>query len=314
MTKNNSSLSLLYVCLIAVFFLVSEQAAFSRTRTADSRASQPLSQGETTRSLFHGGQQRTYVLHIPPSYKSSVPTPLVLIFHGFGLNAEEMIRITGFNAQADTSGFIAAYPNGTGRKPSWNGGDCCGESSAKKVDDVGFVRALIEDLSGVLNIDRKRVYATGFSNGAIMSYRLACELSDRIAAVGCVGATPAIQTCRPARPVPVIHFHGTKDRINPYDGGTSRTGIVFVPVKEAIRFWVRRNGCPEQPEEKKEGNIVHTRYAPCERDAAVELYTIVGGEHAWPGGECVTREIGMPTKDVSATALMWAFFAAHALP
>lgn len=291
------------------------QTAPSLTPPAANQTSGTLSPGDTARSLPYGREERTYVLHIPSVYDSSRATPLVLIFHGFGLNAEEMIRITGFNAQADASGFIAVYPNGTGRKPSWNGGDCCGEAAARKVDDVGFVRALIEDLSKLANIDRKRIYATGFSNGAIMAYRLACELSDQIAAIGPVGATQAVQTCQPGRPVSVIHFHGTNDQLNPYDGGYSSGGMVnFAPVKDTIQFWVKQNGCPVQAQVEQSGNIVNERYTPCAQGMAVELYTIVGGEHAWPGGESVSEEIGAPTTEISATPLIWEFFVAHPMP
>lgn len=142
-----------------------------------------LEPGDTTRSLVYAGIERSYVLHIPTGYNGRHPTPLVLAFHGIELNAEEMIRISGLSEQANTSGFIVAYPNGTGGSKSWNGGHCCGEAAKNRVDDLGFVRALIDELASLANIDPGRVYATGFSNGAIMVYRLACELSDRIAAI-----------------------------------------------------------------------------------------------------------------------------------
>jgi polyhydroxybutyrate depolymerase len=129
---------------------------------------EPPEPGDATRSLVYAGIERTYVLHIPAGYDATRPTPLVLAFHGIGLNAEEMIRISGLNEQADISGFIVAYPNGTGENKSWNGGHCCGEAAKNNVDDVGFVRALIDELAALINIDPSRVYATGFSNGAIM--------------------------------------------------------------------------------------------------------------------------------------------------
>ena len=138
--------------------------------------------GDTTRSLNYGGTEREYVLHIPEGYDSGRPTPMVLAFHGIGLNAAEMDRISGFSRQADASGFVVVFPNGTGTQKSWNGGHCCGEAAKNNVDDVGFVRALIQEVSSLISIDSKRVYATGFSNGAILAYRLACELSDKIAA------------------------------------------------------------------------------------------------------------------------------------
>jgi polyhydroxybutyrate depolymerase len=303
------------MCLVLVVMPACGQTGPSLTPPPALQTFETLAPGDTTRSLSYGGEERTYVLHIPSAYDPSLATPLVLIFHGFGLNAEEMIRITGFNAQADLSGFVAVYPNGTGRKPSWNGGDCCGEAAAAKVDDVGFVRALIEDLSKSVNVDHKRIYAAGFSNGAMMAYRLACELSDQVAAIAPVGATQAVQTCQAGRPVSVLHFHGTNDQLNPYEGGYGPGGVVsFAPVKDTIQFWVKQNGCPVQAQAKEAGNIVNERYSPCAQDTAVELYTIVGGGHAWPGGESVSEEIGAPTTEILATPLIWEFFTAHPMP
>jgi polyhydroxybutyrate depolymerase len=313
-TEKSYSLSFC-MCLVLVVMLACGQTAPSLAPPPALATFETLAPGDTTRSLSYGGEERTYVLHIPSAYDPSKATPVVLIFHGFGLNAEEMIRITGFNAQADTSGFIAVYPNGTGHKPSWNGGDCCGEAAARKVDDVGFARALIEDLSKSVNVDRKRIYATGFSNGAMMAYWLACELSDQVAAIAPVGATQAVQSCQAGRPVSVLHFHGTNDQLNPYDGGYGPGGKVnFAPVKDTIQFWVKQNGCPVQAQVKEAGNIVNERYSPCAQNTAVELYTIVGGEHAWPGGESISEEIGAPTTEILATPLIWEFFTAHPMP
>ena len=276
-----------------------------------------LKPGDTTRSLVFAGIERTYVLHIPAGYDATRPTPLVLAFHGIGLNAEEMIRISGYSKQADTSGFIVVYPNGTGETKSWNGGHCCGEAAQRNVDDVGFTGALIDELAKLINIDSHRIYATGFSNGAIMVYRLACELSDRIAAIGPVAATQILDdqtACRPARSMPIIHFHGTADRLNPYDGGSTAAGYKFVSVEDAIRFWVSKNACSAPVQRTKQGTIQHDVYAPCAGKSAIELYSIIGGEHAWLGGEAVSPQIGEPTMEISATPLMWGFFTAHPMP
>jgi polyhydroxybutyrate depolymerase len=277
-----------------------------------------LEPGDSTRTLSYGGRERSYVLHIPVSYDPTQPTAVVLAFHGIGLDAEEMIRISGYSEQADASGFIVVYPNGTGDKmQSWNGGHCCGEAAKNNVDDVGFVRALIEDLATVINVDPDRVYATGFSNGAIMVYRLACELSDQIAAIGPVSATQILndeQACHPGRGVPVIHFHGTADRLNPYEGGTTSAGFEIVSVEHAIQFWAGNNDCPEQGQLTESGTIIHEVHAPCSQNSTVELYKIMDGEHAWPGGEAVSPQIGEPTMEISATALMWEFFTAHPMP
>ena len=276
-----------------------------------------LSPGDNTRSLVHNGLERSYVLHIPPNFDGSQPVPLVLAFHGVGLDADEMMRISGFSSQADSSGFIVVYPNGTGGTKSWNGGHCCGEAAKNNVDDVSFVRALIGELATSINIDPKRIYATGFSNGAILTYRLACELSDLIAAVGPVSATQVLQdmqACQPERPVAIIHFHGTEDDPNPYYGGETLAGFQFIPVDTAIQFWVGFNGCPLQPQRSESGSIRNELYSPCESGSAVELYTITGGKHAWPGGEAVNQVMGEPNMEISATVLMWEFFLSHPMP
>ncbi len=275
------------------------------------------SDGDHAFSMMHDGLERSYVVHIPPGLDSSRAVPLVLAFHGLGLNASEMNRISGLSDQSDASGFIVAYPEGTGEIKSWNGGRCCGTAARDRVDDVGFVRALIGELSTALPVDPNQIHATGFSNGAIFTYRLACELSDLIASFGPISATPAeddLLTCAPGRAVPLLHFHGTADDPNPYNGGQSPGGYYFVPVSTIIQFWRDFNGCPAQPQITESGSILHESYASCESGSAVELYTIVDGKHAWPGGEAVNQKMGQPNMEISATALLWDFFLSHPMP
>lgn len=308
---------LMIFCLLAAAGCGGRRAAETAAppaTTAPSQTTAPPQSGDVTRQLSHGGMQRSYLVHTPSGYDGMKALPVVLIYHGFQLSGEEMVRITGFSQLADQEGFLAVYPQGSGKNSSWNGGDCCGEAMVRGTDDVGFTRAIIDDLAAAYKIDRQRIYATGFSNGAIMAYGLACDLADLIAAVAPVGATKADPSCSPGRAVPVLHFHGDKDRLNPYEGGTSQAGIIFEPVKDTIAFWVKQDGCPAQPETSTTGSIRHDVYAPCSEGSAVELYTIIGGEHAWPGGEPVTTEIGAPTEELDATAVMWAFFLAHPLP
>jgi polyhydroxybutyrate depolymerase len=124
----------------------------------------------------------------------------------------------------------------------------------------------------------------------------------------------AFQKCQPGRPISIVHFHGTADRLNPYEGGEGpRSGTEFVSVKDNIQFWVQADGCPAQAQVEQNGSVVHESYAPCEQGESVELFTIQNGEHAWPGGESVSAEIGEPTKEISATSLMWEFFEADPL-
>lgn len=293
-------------------------------RMAERRATPPpatLSPGDTTRALTHDGRERSYLVHVPPGYDPAQPTPVVLVFHGGGGHAENVRMMTGFDAIADAEGFIVVYPNGTGRLPdrllTWNGGRCCAYALEQNVDDVGFVRALLADLETLANVDARRIYATGMSNGAIMSYRLACELADVIAAIGPVAATQNLDACAPSRPVPVLHIHGDADRHAPYNGGVgaeSLVGIPFAPVETTIAFWVQYNGCKATPQITQSGSIRHTVYSGCQHNAAVELYTVVGGGHAWPGGEPGWRGGDAPTSELNASQVLWDFFAAHPQP
>ena len=211
-------------------------------------ATDSLTPGDHTRTLQHDGRARSYIVHVPPKYDAK-PTPVVLAFHGGGSNAEQMVRFCGLNEKADKEGFIVVYPNGTGRIErmlTWNGGNCCAYAMWNNVDDVGFTRALLDDLATVANIDTKRVFATGISNGGIMCYRLASELSDRIAAIASVAGTMGVKTCNPKRPVPVMHFHGTEDKFLPFKGGIgerSLAQVVFISVDQTIQTWVKADGC-----------------------------------------------------------------------
>ena len=157
----------------------------------------PLGPGDHTRMLTVGDVKRNYVVHIPPKYDSKKPMPVVLAFHGGGANADNMIMFSGLNKKSDEAGFIAVYPSGTGRLEkilTFNGGNCCGYAMNNKIDDVEFTRRILDDLAKSANIDPKRVFATGMSNGGIMSYLLASDLSDRIAAIAPVGGPMGTET------------------------------------------------------------------------------------------------------------------------
>lgn len=286
---------------------------------AGAAASSELSGGDSVRTLYHGGLERSYLLHVPPGHDRMRPAAVVLVFHGGGGNAEHAARVTGFSAQADRAGFLAVYPDGTGRLRkiglTWNGGNCCGYARDRGVDDVGFVRAVIKDLHDVAVIDARRIYAAGLSNGAILSYRLACEASDVIAAVAAVAGTQNVARCEPREPVSVIHFHGTADAHLPYEGGVgskSRTGVSYASVMDSIRFWVQHNGCSGAAAIEQFADIRRFAYEPCAAGTAVQLYTVLGGGHAWPGGQGPAwRDGDRPTTSIAATRIIWEFFAAH---
>lgn len=278
-----------------------------------------LNPGDHELVLTVGQRERTYLLHLPPAYDGRRALPLVIVLHGGGGNAEGAVRMTGFSKKADKEEFVVAYPNGTGRLKTrlltWNSGNCCGYALDSDVDDVGFIRALIDELVKTRAIDSRRVYLTGMSNGGMMAYRLGCELSDKIAAIAPVAGALDVENCQPANPVSVIVFHGTADEHVLYNGGepiqkVDRHFRVDKSVAYAVSYWVKENGCSETPQRSEKGNIRAEIYSGGKDGAEVVLYTVNGGGHAWPGGESYLLG-AEPTKEISATDLMWNFFIRH---
>jgi polyhydroxybutyrate depolymerase len=169
---------------------------------------------------------------------------------------------------------------------------------------VSFFRQLIKDLATIIKVDPKRIYAIGQSNGAIMSYRLACELADQIADIAPVAGSQNINICQPSQPVSAIHFHGTADTHAPYNGGVeskSLSTLNHTPVQDTIAFWVKQDGCPAQPVTQHYGHIIHDSYAPCQQGTAVELYAIEGSGHAWPRWGSRREGADQSTQEISAT-------------
>jgi polyhydroxybutyrate depolymerase len=277
------------------------------------------------RSLTVGGRKRTYHVHVPPGYGRHKPAPVVLALHGATMTGPLMAWFSGLDRKADEAGFLAVYPEGTGGRWShyWNGGDCCGPAVRADVDDVAFVDALLDDLAGAYDVDPRRVFATGVSNGAMMAYRLASELSGRVAAIAPVAGTMATETCQPQRPLSVLHFHGTEDEYVPFAGGKGRkslTGVHHRSVEHSVRAWVRANGCREEPatetlpDRARDGTTVAIKtYGGGGGGAEVVLVVIEGGGHTWPGREPGTRVLGRSTRNVAANDLMWEFFERHPL-
>jgi polyhydroxybutyrate depolymerase len=283
-----------------------------------------LGPGDHRRTLQIDTQTRSYLVHVPPNYDSAKPAPVVLIFHGAGMNAVLMQGFSGLNSKADEAGFVAVYPNGTGAGPflTFNSGGVEWELVKKQPDDVAFVARLLDDLAAVTSVDPKRVYATGMSNGGMMCYRLAAELSDRIAAVAPVAGTMAATEAKPKRPVPVLHFHGTEDRLVPYSGPDQRVPkfLTFKSVEDSVATWVKLNGCKEEPvveelpDAADDGMRVTRKTYRGENGAEVVLVIVTGGGHTWPGRQPPFDLIGRSTRDISATDMIWEFFTRHPLP
>jgi len=268
--------------------------------------------------LRWGGLDRTYVVHVPPSYDGSQAVPLVLVLHGSGGSAEIANRISGMSAKSDSAGFLAVYPEGTGTSATFNAGLCCGYAGRTMMDDVTFVRDVVADVSADYLVDPQRIYATGMSNGAMMVHRLGCEMSDVLAAIGPVAGALEVD-CAPAGPVSAIVFHGNADPIVPYAGGPAETvprGMDgdYDPVSTAVDVWATAGGCTGATDEQVSASVVRQVRTGCQAGYGVELYTVEGGGHAWPGGEPGWAGGDVPTTEVEATDLIWDFFAAHPRP
>jgi polyhydroxybutyrate depolymerase len=249
-------------------------------------------------------------VHVPATYDPTRATPVVLNLHGLASDGADQARISHLIATSDAHGFIAVHPNGTGSTRGWNGGDCCNPAASSGVDDTAWFGTLLDQLESKLCIDPPRVYALGFSNGAFMAHRLGCELADRIAAIGAVSGVIGIDTCHPARPVPVFDVHGTSDLVIPYGGGGVNNNE---SVATTIDRWASYNGCSTGATSVYEhGDATCVRRNGCTAD--VELCTIDGGGHQWPGGESVGVFNGTKSDDLMATDAAWAFFAAHPRP
>lgn len=222
--------------------------------------------------------------------------------------------MTGLSERAGRHGFIVAYPEGY--KNTWNAGDCCGPARDEGIDDVAFTEAILEDLGSAVWLDQSRVFATGFSNGGKMAYRLACELSDRIAAIGVVATSIGVTDCRPRRPVPVLHIHGMGDRFAPFSGGRGLTwsSVDHVSVPSTIALWVQWNRCTGEIKIRCEGErVTRFSYPSHHEGAQMVLYLIQGMGHQWPGGKALEPGLlGPGSDDLSATDKVIEFFLAHA--
>ena len=283
----------------------------------------PLEPGDHKRTLNSGGIKRAYIVHVPAGIDTTRPAPVVLALHGAAMDGRMMVWFSGLNKKADEAKFIAVYPSGTGIGPlmAWNSGGLSGPLAAGKPDDVAFISALLDDLEKLVRVDSKRVYACGLSNGGMMCYRLASELSPRIAAIAPVAGTVSIEECRPSRPVPVIHFHGTGDTIVPFEIKKGK-GPPFIRLKgaeESVKLWAGLNGCKETrgPESliQPPDDLAVTRetWTGGKNGAEVVLVTIRDGGHTWPGQKPPVGFIGKSTKKFSANDLMWEFFERHAM-
>jgi polyhydroxybutyrate depolymerase len=290
-----------------------QQAKEQRGRAkADPEMTPIRAPGDYRFSFVSGGLQREYLVHVPRNYRGA-PTPILVALHGGGGDADFQADDSkyGLISKSEQAGFIAVFPNGYSRFPSgilatWNAGTCCGKAQENKIDDVAFIREVIARMKRQASIDPRRIFATGMSNGAMMSWRLACEAPE-IRAIAPVAGTDNTPNCKPPRPVPVIEFHAADDDHVPFNGGVgvgpSRVDFVSVPATQAK--WTQVDGAQLQSK-----GVLSVPGAHCDLHAGatpVELCVTDSGGHSWPGGG-TQQGRKQPSMAISANDLMWSFF------
>lgn len=324
------SMSAALAALAAVSLSSQPGAAGALRDTVEARRERPdavgvggkiIGPGDYEFSLRYGGARRQYLVHVPPSYRPDLPAPLVLALHGGGGNMRYQANDEryGLISKSDVAGFVAVFPNGYSRNrrglfATWNAGTCCAAARDEKIDDVGFLKAVVADVARRAAIDRARVYSIGMSNGAMMSYRLACEAPETIRAVMAVAGTDNTTTCPSGKPVSILHIHALNDDHVLYEGGAGPAArdpskdTDFISVAATIEKWRGRNGCPAEPRRVLEGDGAWCDlYQPCTDGSAVKLCTTRTGGHSWPGG--AKRRAGEPPSEaIIANDVMWEFF------
>jgi polyhydroxybutyrate depolymerase len=267
----------------------------------------------TNGSIVSSGRTRRYLVHVPPSYDRAKPMPLVISMHGAAAWPRQQANLSRWSRLADAQGFIVVYPAGTGFPQIWH---VFRDAGLER--DVQFISGMIDTLERTYNIDSTRIYVNGISNGGGMAFVLSCTLSNRIAAIGLVGAAETLpwSWCKDQRPMPMIAFHGTADPIIPYKGGRSPVALeTFPDVQSWVSSWAKRNRCePTAGDSSVAPDVTRREYAGCADSANVVLYTIRGGGHTWPGGKPLPKiVVGATTREIDATREMWKFFRKHRL-
>ncbi|MEY9877808.1 polyhydroxybutyrate depolymerase [Streptacidiphilus sp. MAP12-33] len=297
-----------------VALLLSLLAACTHGGPAAATPTAPLAVGSSTVHLSVGGVSRDYRVYRPAALPARAPV-VVMLHGGFG-SAAGAEQYYGWDHQADTGRFVVVYPDGIDH--AWNtGGGCCGTPAKDGTDDVAFVTAAVTDVERRVPVDPHRVYATGISNGGMLAYRLACD-TRLFAAIG-VDSGTLLGPCTDPAPLSVLHIHGTADHNIPYQGGQGQgyARIDGPPVPQTVAGWRATDSCT--PPTTTTAGAVTTTLATCPEGRAVELITITGAGHQWPGSPdrpVIQHVLGLdtPSKALNATAVFWSFFAAHPSP
>ncbi|MBI5602028.1 MAG: hypothetical protein HY879_01590 [Deltaproteobacteria bacterium] len=290
--------------------------------------------GSHSLAITVNGLDRTYIVHVPATYQPQRPSPLVIMLHGGGGTARAAMRETEWTMKAETEGLLAVFPNAMARDPAqpssfvrnpqlWNDGSDRFYPGQKPPDDVGFIAAMLDDLSTRFALDKRRVFVTGFSNGASMSFLVGAALSDRIAAIAPVAGALWFDPPLFKHPVSLCYITGTADPLNPIEGGVPKLAIGVSdrirakpkpPVRDSILKWARALSCPAVPASLSEADGVRIEtYSPGLGNAEVIYFAVAGLGHTWAGGRSFLPEslVGKTSNKIRATDVIWEFFRKH---
>jgi polyhydroxybutyrate depolymerase len=268
--------------------------------------------GESAISLTSSGLQRSFIIHLPPAYSQQQPLPMVINYHGYDNTAARMASYTNMGAEADKESFIVVFPQGAldnanPPKPSWNAGT--GENGPTgTADDVQFTRDLLSYVQKNYCVAAQRIYVTGYSIGASMAYRVACEMSDQIAALATVeGAFYHIPPngCQASRTIPVLEIHGQADQLAPYNGAPPK-----LSVQTFLNLWFAIDKCNTSVSQTifQQADVTGVQWPQCANGTIVEHYTISDGGHVWPGSATPMPSLGYTTHTIDANVVIWNFF------
>lgn len=311
------------------------EGAFGRRRgevlPAATSTRQARSAGDHEFTIKAGDLARHYTVHVPRAYDGKTPLPVVVMLHGGGGTSQAAITETGWSAKAEEDGFLAVFPNAAARDPSqpssfarnpqlWNDGSGRFYADQETSDDVAFLNAMLDEVLANFAVDARRVFFTGFSNGASMTFRFAAEAPGRVAAIAPVAGACWQESPNLERPVPMLYLTGTADPLNLIGGGVPKTlggasdpvrAKPKPPVRDSIRKWAKACGCPELPSDVSEGDGVRTEtYVPGAGGAQVVFIAVDGLGHTWPGGQSLLPEavVGKRSDKIKATDAIWEFF------
>ena len=265
------------------------------------------------------GYDRSYLLNLPPDFYDTSGFPLVVVLHGFAGSAEQAERDYGVTDKGNAAHFIVVYPQGVGSDGryhlrSWNAGNCCFVAQSDNIDDVYYISSLIDYLISNYKVDPKRVYVAGMSNGAMMAYTLACQLSDKIAAITSVSGTLITSSpCKPSRTVPVLEIHSSQDIKVPFNGGFGMDGVWFPAVDSGLNVLAALDSCGPSQVTQYTG-YTRTEWQGRDGNIAIDCYLTQDGGHSWPGGLKPRTQADPPSIYLNATDMLWDFFQRYRLP